>query len=263
MSTTPQPDRAGLRDRIAEALLDYLSRTADIRRGDDGELAFMPEVTDPERLRIADAVLAVLPGDRRATVLREAADWFEANYPTTQMDGCQAAILLRDRADADDKLRRMVDEAPAAETCLNCRGSGLDPRYNGEYACPDCQAGDEQLDDGPSCVADEAQQPVTAVESDALHGWYAAMADEAQQPETQARPPHHRWYVETYDYLADEWAPGQRFTDRAEAAARYAAVSEMRPTWDDGTPVRRRFVRETTSFTVEQPAAVSQPGKEA
>lgn len=54
-------DRAGLRDRIAEGLLDHLSRTADIRRGDDGELAFMPVVTDAERMRLADAVLAVLP----------------------------------------------------------------------------------------------------------------------------------------------------------------------------------------------------------
>ena len=53
--------RAALRDRIAEALLDHLSRTADIRRDEDGVLAFMPEVTDPERMRIADAVLAVLP----------------------------------------------------------------------------------------------------------------------------------------------------------------------------------------------------------
>ncbi|WP_461707338.1 hypothetical protein [Streptomyces prasinus] len=58
-----QPGEAAsspLRDQIAEALLDHLSRTADIRPGRSGELAFMPEVTDAERLRIADAVLTVL-----------------------------------------------------------------------------------------------------------------------------------------------------------------------------------------------------------
>ncbi|MFD7705619.1 hypothetical protein [Streptomyces sp. NPDC059786] len=26
------------------------------------------------------------------------------------------------------------------EACRTCRGSGLDPRYNGEFACPDCTA---------------------------------------------------------------------------------------------------------------------------
>ncbi|MFF9215586.1 hypothetical protein [Streptomyces viridosporus] len=57
----PPADQAALRDRIAEALLDYLSRTADIRPGRTGELAFMPEVTDAERLGMAAAVLAVLP----------------------------------------------------------------------------------------------------------------------------------------------------------------------------------------------------------
>ncbi|MFE7233890.1 hypothetical protein ACFVAF_25135 [Streptomyces sp. NPDC057596] len=61
-----------LRDRIAAALLDHLSRTADIRPGQSGELAFMPEVTDSERLRIADAVVAVIDphGDLAAALER-------------------------------------------------------------------------------------------------------------------------------------------------------------------------------------------------
>ncbi|WP_369274480.1 hypothetical protein AB5J55_35175 [Streptomyces sp. R11] len=93
------------------------------------------------------------------------------------------------------------------------------------------------------------------------------MADEAQQqPDTETRgteahPPGHRWYVETLDELAEEWAPGMRFTDRAEALARFETVSRNHPTWKDGAPVRRRFVRETTSYTVEQPA--SGPGRVA
>ncbi len=92
------------------------------------------------------------------------------------------------------------------------------------------------------------------------------MADETPPAETEAQPPHHRWYVETRDGVADEWVPGQRFTDRSEAAERYLTVSEHYPTWEDGSPVQRRFVRETTSYTVEDPgteAVPAQPGKEA
>lgn len=59
--------RTGSRDRIAEALLDHLSRTAAIRPSKDGALAFMPEVTDAERWRITDAVLAVLSAGGPAT----------------------------------------------------------------------------------------------------------------------------------------------------------------------------------------------------
>jgi hypothetical protein len=83
------------------------------------------------------------------------------------------------------------------------------------------------------------------------------LAGEAQQEPTpdgtEAHPPHHRWYVETRDGLADEWAPGMRLTDRAEAVERYEALNENHPTWKDGTPVERRIVRETTTYTVEQP----------
>ncbi|MFG6296954.1 hypothetical protein, partial [Streptomyces rochei] len=57
----PADQTTPLRDRIAEALLDHLSRTADIRTGRNGDLAFMPEITDVERMHLADAVLAVLP----------------------------------------------------------------------------------------------------------------------------------------------------------------------------------------------------------
>ena len=83
------------------------------------------------------------------------------------------------------------------------------------------------------------------------------LAAETPQPDTQAHPPYHRWYVETLDDLAGEWAPGMRFTDRDEAVERYQTVTQRHPTWKDSTPVKRRFVRETTTYTVEpepQPA---------
>lgn len=66
VSPPPATDRAALREQVAEALLDHLSRTADIRPGRNSDLAFMPEVTDGERMRITDAVLAVLPPDGQA-----------------------------------------------------------------------------------------------------------------------------------------------------------------------------------------------------
>ncbi|KJK40250.1 hypothetical protein UK15_07830 [Streptomyces variegatus] len=103
-------DRAALRDRIAEALLDHLSRTADIRTGRNGDLAFMPEVTDAERMRIADAVLAVLPPPvSRADVLREAAD-IVGNDDTCDCGGCDSCVPNARAAE----LRRMADEAQPA-----------------------------------------------------------------------------------------------------------------------------------------------------
>src|SRR5690606_37911800 len=109
----PPTDQTALRDRIAEALLDHLSRTADIRTSSSGgELAFMPEVTDAERVRMADAVLAGRPAPAdRAAVLREAADRVDnEELPHDYVDmfdnGARWAARL---------LRRMADET-ATET---------------------------------------------------------------------------------------------------------------------------------------------------
>ncbi|MCI3240261.1 hypothetical protein [Streptomyces spinosisporus] len=64
-----------LRDQIDKALHDHLARTADIRPTQSGEMAFMPEVTDAERLRMADAVLAViLPTTKLLGELARSAD---------------------------------------------------------------------------------------------------------------------------------------------------------------------------------------------
>jgi hypothetical protein len=92
------------------------------------------------------------------------------------------------------------------------------------------------------------------------------MADETPQPETQAQPPYHRWNVETRDAVADQWAPGTPITDHDKAVERYQHVTANWPTWKDGTPVERRLVRATTTYTVEtqtEPAVVAQPDGEA
>lgn len=30
------------------------------------------------------------------------------------------------------------------DVCKNCKGTGIDPRWNGEYVCPDCRTGDPE-----------------------------------------------------------------------------------------------------------------------
>lgn len=77
------------------------------------------------------------------------------------------------------------------------------------------------------------------------------LADEAQ-PDTEAHPPLHRWCVETRDGLADQWTSGSPLGDRQRAVERYEALNRNHPAWKDGTPVERRIVRETTTYTVEE-----------
>ncbi|WP_405461549.1 hypothetical protein OG786_29160 [Streptomyces sp. NBC_00101] len=82
------------------------------------------------------------------------------------------------------------------------------------------------------------------------------------QSQTEAYPAQHRWMAETYDDLAREWDQGMPCRERADALARHRAREERYPTWADGTPVQRRLVRETTTFTVEpvdDPDAAEEP----
>lgn len=143
------PAQAELRQRIAEALLDHLSRTADIRPGRDGEQAFMPEVTDAERMRMADAVLAVLPEPAdRAAVSREAeAELYvllrKAGEPR---DEAQALIdRHRDEVLRRAELRRMADEAATTEAhpaeCTASRSGDCLREAESETAC-DTEAGE-------------------------------------------------------------------------------------------------------------------------
>lgn len=70
--------------------------------------------------------------------------------------------------------------------------------------------------------------------------------------ESEAHPPRHRWRVEIRD--GGEWiADSRTYTARSLAADRYKSESEQAPAWADGRPVERRLVRETTTYTVEEP----------
>lgn len=48
-----------------------------------------------------------------------------------------------DLAETEDGIDRMLAEGqPVQAECTNCKGSGLDPRCNGEFVCPDCASGE-------------------------------------------------------------------------------------------------------------------------
>ena len=94
-------------------------------------------------------------------------------------------------------LRRLAAEAPTTETCRNCKGSGLDPRHNGEYACPDCPAAEApgletQSEAGPT--AEELAGHLAAQRMSVLQGAFRILGwpplqfevadDEAAAPDT-------------------------------------------------------------------------------
>ncbi|MCX5522236.1 hypothetical protein OG342_05055 [Streptomyces bobili] len=89
------------------------------------------------------------------------------------------------------------------------------------------------------------------------------VAAEEQPAETEAHPPEHTWAAELRDPLADEWAPGTRYTVRDRAVNHLTHARSLVPTWKDGTPTQRRLVRATTTYTVEAehtpPAVGEQP----
>jgi hypothetical protein len=104
-------------------------------------------------------------------------------------------------------------------------------------------------DDGPECTA--------CGDSGACAGGPCAHPDAAAD-ETQ--PPRHRWAVEFRDGVAGEWVSCTRYLVRQRAVDRYHALSKHHPTWKDGTPVERRLVRETVTYTVEDPDAPADAG---
>lgn len=82
---------------------------------------------------------------------------------------------------------------------------------------------------------------------------------EAGDSGADTHPPVHRWRVEHVD--GNEWVPGSGLkADRDEAVHLLNVGNKVRPQWADGTPVRRRLVRETTSYTVETVLTPPAPG---
>lgn len=99
----------------------------------------------------------------------------------------------------------------------------------------------------PGAVPDEEEQVVLNDLTDAVLPLFTAEG-------TEAHPPVHRWRAEILD--SDEWMPASSTKkDRAEVLRLLRVGATSRPAWDDGTPVQRRLVRETTSYTVEPTSA--------
>jgi hypothetical protein len=64
------------------------------------------------------------------------------------------------------------------------------------------------------------------------------------------RPPDTSWYVEVFDGAG--WLRDSRsFNDREFAVERLTSQQRVAPAWADGTPVQRRLIRETTTYTIE------------
>lgn len=72
-----------------------------------------------------------------------------------------------------------------------------------------------------------------------------------QQPDTEAHPPRHSWLVE-WSADGDDWAVAYPTHDHSKALDRLARGRRETPDW------QWRLVRETTTYTVEEPAPVAQ-----
>ncbi|MGA5372321.1 hypothetical protein ACPCSD_14735 [Streptomyces griseoincarnatus] len=137
-------------------------------------LAFALEITQEE---IHARSLDLADDDKAALVsLRRMADETDntqttpeacahCGQPIRRVTGTLAAWWVHDpggntvcdwaRAAHSPRATPKTDDEPAAgvrqdETCTNCNGSGLDPRYNGEFACPDCPAAGARQDGAES-----------------------------------------------------------------------------------------------------------------
>lgn len=190
----PPTDRADLRERIAQALLDHLSRTADIRPSKTGDLAFMPEITDPERLRIADAVLAVLPEQTdRAAEWHAAADALKAyidRYRSPSIANWTGAVaFLRDRAVEAHDTGTQQPEAPVCGH-VNPEGGercGLEQGHDWHRCVVPLEVGETSLSWAPTEPAPVAQQPAAEAHScsncDGVDPATCLANPERQQPE--------------------------------------------------------------------------------
>jgi hypothetical protein len=217
-----QPD--DLRARIAEALMQWAEHNsnpqyASMRRS---------ETVRANAYSRADAVLAVLFGPIPAGT--DVATWTAIraiqlmNEAGRERDEARAAVLPA----PDNRATVRAQAFHEAAEAITGHAADHFPEAFDEYA--------DQLADVVRGLAGEAQQAPAP----------------ASEP-TEARPPQHTWRVETLDPLANEWMPGSHFLSKPAAVDRYDTANSTAPLWQDGTPVQRRIVRETTTYTVEEP----------
>jgi hypothetical protein len=240
-TTDPQGDQTALRDRIAAAIWE---RQNPGRRWADCEYRWRADAEAD-----ADAVLAVLPAtaDRAAgpAALREAAAIYESVLqqsldPDSDPRYCTAV------RDVVMGLRRRADEAQQDAPWLSDSA-----RIGRTLIWTWADIGKGVYGQGYRAAQTEARALLTGQRD----------SDEAQQPETQAdaHPPTVTWEIESP--RRGTWASwGTTYDEHDWARERFEdAIGHV--------PARQfRLVRATTVYAVEaehQPAAVSQPGKEA
>ncbi|HEX6518305.1 MAG TPA: hypothetical protein VF049_22280 [Nocardioidaceae bacterium] len=108
---------------------------------------------------------------------------------------------------------------------------------------------------GEPCSRHEREQSHADGEHELCGAECPAVGQPAETHDTEARPSVHRWGTELYAPLTDEWIPTTHYLVRDRALAALAYLRARAPKWKDGTPVERRLVRETTTWTVEDDTA--------
>ncbi|MCX4885909.1 hypothetical protein [Streptomyces sp. NBC_00847] len=179
----------------------------------------------------------------RADVLREVAEALTARHCSPESIAI-ARLLVTHRLCTDCKgYGQTVTDTPdggIVRRCRSCDGAGL-RRMAAETAGP----AEPPCCSDPTCTCNQ----VNAAGRCDCAKWDT---EPATQAEALAEPPSTCWQLEMLDGM---WAAyGPIYADRAQAVAQYRSDCEKRPTWNDvaRTPVQRRIVRRTTTYTVEQ-----------
>jgi hypothetical protein len=258
------PAETALRDRIAEALMAW----AELNNNPKYAAARRSETVVANAYSRADAVLAVLPPSAdRAAILDEAIDRaFKYGGSLSSTGDVRIAHGMA------AELQRMADEAQPQTEIRPQRGDQFEAWLKTQRDlcvghATSWGAVDGLLDqyrlhaDTGTPLAEHVCEGKVAGDCECLGQPAVVPAGAGEEPagEAEAHPPTHTWKVESP--RRDKWASwGATHDERVWAAASYDDVIEVAPQ----RPFR--LVRATTTYAVEaehQPAAMSQPGKEA
>ncbi|MFE9777768.1 hypothetical protein ACFYPA_06375 [Streptomyces sp. NPDC005775] len=256
--TTAPPVGTDLRDRIRRAICEA-----------NGFTWLPDELMEPDEYgEHADAVLSVL---RRATqpefkavAFPAPADRAAAEQPADRRARYAAAIRAESsRVDDVALADAVMAVADTEQAALRAEVEGLDEALRGAISVSEedgarLRAEVERLRTDRATVLREASDFVAELLKETPeYGLFVAeklcrLADEAQQPETEAHPTEVTWIgeIEESDGL---WGYLRADCDRAVVEKRTAQQQKRFPAWNDGTPIRTRLVRKTTTYTVVQP----------
>lgn len=170
--------------------------------------------------------------DRWAICDREGRRWHREYGWVMQDDGSRYEAE-RDAsrytlAEAVPIARMLTEGQPVQAECANCKGSGLDPRHNGEFVCPDCAS------------AETEDEPVVEPYCDGFPDTCP------NKIEVAPAPPHHGGGIRCgcYDDTLPQWLY-QRFACPGQPAARIAwdlLDESIRSYWKHTAEAVRRAV---------------------